>query len=141
MDAALRNDLFAFVARIPSARWLGDDEAESLRVRVAARFGWVEGRLWGWEARPAHATSISYGGTDGVARLEELLPASSAPLYLFVTDDEAPPWPCVCAPKSVLAELVREHRFFEYFVVDAALEQIVFDTHHDTLVTWRADGA
>lgn len=66
--------------------------------------------------------------------LRQIVPDLSEPPLLFVTDDEPPPWPCVVAPIPVLVDMLREQRFFEYFIVDPRFQWVIFDTHHNALV-------
>lgn len=60
---------------------------------------------------------------------------------MFITDDSQPPWICIRGEKDLLIELLREHRFFEYFVVDMEAKWIIFDTHHDVIMKLDREGA
>lgn len=134
MDGELIDEIAVHASTHGQLSVLPIEEAERWRRLVARRFDFPDDRTWWWESLPCDAFSIEYGQDDGLERLGKLLPASDAPLVLFVTDDVPPPWPCVTGSADALMGMLRAHRFFEYFIVPADLAWIVFDTHHDMLV-------
>ena len=55
-------------------------------------------------------------------------------VFLVPTDDESPPWPVFTGSIFYVIELLKEIRFFEYFLTDKNGTWVIFDTHHNTLV-------
>lgn len=107
-----------------------------MEARIADRFGFSRTGLWWWEAVPRDAKVVRHGYTnDGLELLLSIIPGGAEALYLFVTDDAAPPWRCVCGTASDLVAMLRELPFFEFFIVDRGTNWIVFDTHHNVIVT------
>lgn len=132
MDLELFQTITAHASTSPEIRVLDTEEAEQLSHLVAERFGFPLDRIWWWEVLPDDAVAVPYEGQQGLDRLLEVLPYQKE-LLLFVTDDMLPPWPCVSGTSMALVNMLRELRFFEYFVVDSELKWIVFDNHHNVL--------
>ena len=135
MDTQLIKSIKSYTNRSTTLKFLEPHEADQLRATIARRFGFPESRIWWWETLPNDG--ISYSDNKGFDKLEQLLSAKKSPLYLFVTDDEPPPWPCITGPLESLVQLLREERFFEYFIVNHNLDWILFDTHHNRLIIWE----
>jgi len=136
MDDELVKSIRDYVFASREVMALDDDKAEKLRLLVADRFNLPRNHVWWWESLPKAAVCLSYGGGDeGLERLSTVLPAGAS-LRLFATDDSLPPWPCVCGTSTALIDMLREQRFFEYFIVDPELNWIVFDTHHNVLMAY-----
>ena len=83
---------------------------------------------------PEGASKIPYDNEDSITLLLSIVPNPNEEAYLFVTDDEWPPWTGLRGGLSAIAAMLRELSFFEYFVVGLEMTWIVFDTHHNTLV-------
>ena len=136
MDSELIRELTNFAAERPAVSVLAQNEADELRLRVANRFGFKDGQVWWWDNLPHGVRSLSYAAeAGGLSQLARMLPETGAPLFLFVTDDEPPPWPCIVGPGPALAEMLGSQRFFEYFIVNGDAEWILFDTHHNALLS------
>jgi hypothetical protein len=136
LDPELLAQIQAYVAANARLAMVAQEKANVLRERVADRFQFPESHLLWWECLPQSAEAIDYEGEDGLMRLSNLLKGEQGEWQLFVTDNEPPPWPCVVGPPMELIEMVREQRFFEYFLVDKDLRRVIFDTHHNTLVVY-----
>src|SRR4051812_35402854 len=95
MDIELLQSIERFVLQHPELRLLAFDESNGLRERVAARFNLPEGGTWWWECLPTRPHSYPYSAGDGLDRLRGLLPDATVPVFMFVTDEEPPPWPCI----------------------------------------------
>ena len=137
MDTQLINSIKKHASTSATLRLLEPHEADQLRISVANRFGFPETLVWWWETLPNDATHLSYSDDNGFDKLRQILSTKSGPLCLFVTDDEPPPWPCITGPIEPLIRLLKEERFFEYFIVDHNLDWILFDTHHNKLILWE----
>lgn len=107
---------------------------EELTETVAEAFVQDRDSLWWWDALAVRSASDSYGENDGLARVQDMLNGLAGRLFVVVTDDERPPWLGVRGKLQPLLMMLREHHFFEYFIVDESVSWILFDTHHNTLV-------
>jgi hypothetical protein len=138
MDAELLKSLSDYTQENSRVTVLPADETSELATQVARHFGFSMNGRWWWEELPkAGATSISYtSGEDGLGALLKVIPEASQHVLLFVTDDEPPPWPCIGGAVGPLVAMLRQQRFFEYFIVDSTMQWIVFDTHHNQLIVF-----
>lgn len=134
MVVELLKSIRRYLSEHPEIKVLEAEESERLRLLIASRFGLVTERTWWWERLPKEAVSLPYSDEEGLDLLLNILPTPTAPFWLFVTDDNPPPWTCIYGTGTNLIEMLREQRFFEYFIVNAGLNWMVFDTHHNTLV-------
>ena len=142
MSAAreLAQSIRAYVDAHPAMTMLPVDEAEHLRLAVAQAFNLPTGKRWWWECVPAIAVSTGYRGddiSDWRDRMLEALPEDGQPLWLFVTDDELPPWACVTGSRKSLIDMIMQLQYVEYFVVNRQHTRIVFDTHHNRLIVYE----
>ena len=55
-------------------------------------------------------------------------------IYLVVTNEQHYPWLVIAMPAGDVQGLLLELPYFEYFVFDDAMERVVFDTHHNSLI-------
>lgn len=141
MDAELLENLRTYLSAYPEMDLLASAESEAVRRSIAGRFGFSTEQLWWWHDLPSRAVSVEYGSADGLDIVSEMIPDALAPLCMFVTDDSRPPWICICGRKEMLIKLLREHRFFEYFVVDMEVNWILFDTHHNVVMRLDLESA
>lgn len=131
----LLTSLRAYVAVHPGGTMFNEVESTRRRVLVRERFNLPENHSWWWQCLK-EARSFSYtDGDAGLNLLKNTVPDKAQVVWLFVTDDELPPWYCISGTIDYLVEMLREHRFFEYFVADPDVSWVVFDTHHNELVT------
>lgn len=86
-----------------------------------------------WESLTQPSKTFSYGAGDGLSLLGGLIDLHSDAV-LVVTDDEQPPWPVYAGNTQDLVEMLRGCRFFEYILATPDLNQVVFDTHLNSLV-------
>lgn len=134
MDQELCDGIRVYVAANPDLRLLNADETESLRKEVARRFGISDQQLWWWENLPLPTRSLAYSAGEGLQLFLENVPSGTQMAFLFVTDDDPPPWVCVSGPPQALIGLLAQLRFVECFMVDEAVNWVIFDTHHNMLV-------
>jgi hypothetical protein len=136
-ERELVQSIRAYVNRHPALTVLRAEEAERLRLAVAQSFELPAARCWWWECIPASHAFVDYPSGDVSAwrdRMQEMLSADDQPLWLFVTDDELPPWICVTGSRDSLIEMLMELPYVEYFIVNQQLSRILFDTHHNRLI-------
>jgi hypothetical protein len=134
MDTDFLSDLSDALQRSPEVRRLRGEDAEALEQRVAHRFGFPAAHAWWWEQLRPPVRSFEYGQGDGLSVLHSSLPSGSRDSYLFLTDDNPPPWICLQGPVDSLIRVLRELRFIECFFVDESLSWILFDTHHNAVI-------
>ncbi|MEZ4306422.1 MAG: DUF6756 family protein [Polyangiaceae bacterium] len=133
MDRELEKSIEDHAIGCSNLRLLTRDESETLRVDVLKRFGLPEGRRWLWEGIGDRGIHELYSGEEVFSRLAQAIPEGNDDLYLFVTDDERPPWLCVSGSKGALLQMLKEQRCFEYFVTNAHMSWLLFDTLHNAL--------
>ncbi len=133
MNRTLREELLEHCQVAGGIRMLDPEEAAAAVERVAERHVLDRHRRWWWEALVPPVERIAYGSGDGLALLESRLGRARV-LLLAATDDEPPPWSVVCGTTRQIVELLRDCRWFEFWVSDDAASFVVFDTHHQELV-------
>ena len=133
MNRTLREELLAHCQAAEGIRMLDPEEAAAFVERVAERHVLDRHRTWWWEALVPPVERLAYGSSDGLALLESKL-GRERTLWLAATDDEPPPWSVVRGTTRQILELLRDCRWFEYWVSDEAASFVVFDTHHQELV-------
>jgi len=137
VDEELLAELRALLSTKASLRELGASEAQGVVEEVGRRFVSQTDRVWWWESLKTESEVLAYEDSDGLELHTELIPDTDT-VRLVVTDDEPGPWPVFEGEARAFWELLRDLRFFEYFVVSMDCRWIVFDTHHNTLVTTGA---
>jgi hypothetical protein len=88
---------------------------------------------WWWEPLRGESVVIHYGDNDGLSVVLDLIGKSES-VFLIPTDDESPPWPVFVGNIDKIIDLLRNLRFFEYFLMDKNGIWAVFDTHDNSLV-------
>jgi hypothetical protein len=115
MESDLISELHVALLRFPELRLLSGHDTETLRASVARQFELSTGGPWWWEELRVPVRTLEYGQDDGLTVLQSVLPASTKDCYLFLTDDDAPPWSCIRGPGDALIQLLRDLRFVECF--------------------------
>ena len=88
-----------------------------------------------WEE--AHVKEIKHYGVENAVwetQLSELLQNFDSKIYFVITDDEFYPWPVFDCKKDLFIVILKEQQYFEYFVFDASMKQVLFDTHENKLI-------
>lgn len=134
MDADLISDLGRAINQYPQVCPLSNDAAEILHQRVAKCFGFSTTSSWWWAHMRLPTKSFAYGQSDSLTIIQSSLPSDTSEVFLFVTDDNPPPWPCLSGPIEDLILVLRDLRFVECFFVDASLTWILFDTHENVVI-------
>jgi hypothetical protein len=133
VDTELAAHVEAFCRQhAPHVHLLPPDDTSVLIGDVSRHLALGPARKWWWEAA-ARAKRRRYEG-EGLSTVDKLVLARVGPLYLVITDDEAPPWIAVSGKWPTIRSLLEESRFFEFFIVDGARAWAMFDTHHNELV-------
>ncbi len=112
---------------------LHDDAADMYVSELAKRFVDDGGATWWWESLRPPTKRLNYGHSDGLSMLVNLIDSESD-VIMVVTDDAPPPWHVYLARPQKLVALLRECRFFEYFVAATDRRWIIFDTHQNDLI-------
>lgn len=90
--------------------------------------------IWWWTSLKVEPTCKLYSDSDGLVHLAELI-GERTDVRLVVTDDEAPPWPVYSGDASQILEMIGECHFFELILAAPDYSWLVFDTHHNELVS------
>ena len=91
--------------------------------------------IWWWESLSLPSERISYEPGKGREAIASVLRKEDDQIFLVITDEQAPPFIVIAGHCSGLLDLVDELRYCEYFLVPANMTWILFDTHHDVIVT------
>jgi hypothetical protein len=133
VDEELLDEFRVLLTSMDALRELSDMEALAVVDEIARRFVDKEESVWWWQSLKCDSVRLPYGDTDGLALLGELVPAESK-IRLVITDDEPRPWRVFEGEARKILTLLRELRFFEYFIASEDCRSVIFDTHHNALV-------
>lgn len=127
----------AILREIIDCRLIPEDEGLRLIRQLAEKFAFDLDKRWLWDdARAKEA--LSYGESGQWEDLLKLQLASFKDrVFLCVTNDDLYPWPIFDCRKDQLVRLFAELPYFEYLLFDAAMERVLFDTHHNELVIFH----
>jgi len=114
--------------------------AEILIEKIALVFDLDRNRSLIWETVKGQMELKEYGENSEVweKQLMECLLSFRGEVFLVITNEEFYPWPILRCRKEDLAVIIADQFFFEYFIFDAEMHKIVFDTHHNTLLCYSA---
>ena len=88
---------------------------------------------WWWNSLRVPSGTLAYGDRDGLSILMDVLPEQSN-VTLLVTNESAIPIGAVRGDAEQLHTIIADCPFFEFAIVPASLDWILFDTHHNVLV-------
>jgi hypothetical protein len=137
MDQELLRSIKEAAVTEPLVSFLSAEESQRLIDRIASKFVKDYSSMWWWDNLATPAELIEYEAIEWPVIIEERL-AGIGEVYLWVTDDEPPPWAGIRGPQSSLLRVVGAQRFFEYFIANLSLTMLLFDTHHNSLVVTRS---
>lgn len=120
-------------ARQSGAVQLNDHELRHLVDAINLRYLKSPVSSWWWTSLKVPSGILEYGDRDGLAVLMSILPERNE-LVLVVTNESARPSGAVRGTAVQLHNVIADCPFFEFAIVPANLEWIVFDTHHNTLI-------
>lgn len=133
MAYKLIGEIAAALRDIPSGQMVPAEEAHALITSMAGKYGIDLDTLFPWEK--LEGIVYPYGDPSGWGLLlSSMLGVFSGDVWLAVTDEQHYPWPVVKLPAGEVQHLLLELPYFEYFVFDDAMERVVFDTHHNSLI-------
>lgn len=132
IDQELIEDIRHTFLELTTLHELDPEEVESLAEKIANKFIIDRSKIWWWESLTSNSFVIEYGEEDGLKILENLI-SNDQPVFLFVTDDEPEPWNVFIGNFGCILDVLKNQRFFEYFIVSEEIEWVVFDTHHNSL--------
>ncbi len=105
MNAELMNEIQAHLSATPGLTVLDESAAAVLRSKVARRFAFPESSAWWWEHVPVPSRSFGYADGGGLSLLSKIVPVGATRVYLFVTDDDPPPWLCLSGPPQLIMSM------------------------------------
>jgi hypothetical protein len=63
-----------------------------------------------------------------------LFPNFGNRVYLVITDDDFFPWPVFDCKKEAVADILKVHQYFEFFIFDKSMQKILFDIHDNEIL-------
>ena len=90
-----------------------------------------EPRAW-WASLKEKPTVLQYDGDSGYLHLAELAPSSTRDVWFIVDEDEEKF--IFDAPIQVISEVIKECRFFEYYVVPKDFSWMLAENDHGDLL-------
>ena len=133
IDQELIEDIHRASVGLATFHELNLVDSENIIAKISKKYISDTSKVWWWESLESDSFTIEYGEEDGLKILENLI-SNDQTVFLFVTDDEPEPWNIFKGDFSEVLNVLKEQRFFEYFIVSEEIEWIVFDTHHNSLV-------
>jgi hypothetical protein len=115
--------------------FVSDEKAAQLTKDLAAKFSFDLSRLFIWANKDLH-TVYEYGDDHEkwLTTITELIDRFDEEIFLAVTDEDFYPWKILTGNKQVILNLLQDLPPFEYFIFDASLQYVVFDTHDNFFV-------
>lgn len=133
MDDELINEIRSVAHDMGCVTELDKKEVQEIYDKINSRFIKEEKKIWWWESLSIPSTSIEYGEHDGLSLIREII-KNNLKVLIFITDDEAPPWPAFEGKLEDILEIIKSQRFFEYFLTSKDCKWLIFDTHHNSLI-------
>lgn len=127
---------FARTAAPEALHHVSQSEAQLILERARALLGVAPPCRWWWEHCGPRMHGFAHAGPFRFEGLEALAHDGLQSVYLFASDDEYPPWPCVKGSIQAVCALINESPNFELVLVAENLEWIVLESHHNTVFVW-----
>jgi hypothetical protein len=135
MDKDLFKAISSAIVGKEDCHLVSDERATQLITDLAAKFSFDLTRLFIWAKKDLH-NLYEYG--DDREKWETLIRDLSnrfdEEIFLCITNEEFYPWKIIKGRKQVIIGLLMELSWFEYFIFDATLQYVVFDTHDNFFV-------
>ena len=131
----LLDEIAAVMKRESCGHFLSDEGASQIIDRIADIFVEDRDARWWWASLKVPVETLGYGSDDHSLHLRRLLAPRNGPYYLVITDDGLAPWPIVLADLDGVITVLQETWFFEYFLCDASCQWVIFDNHHNCLIS------
>ena len=112
---------------------LDRETSNELAARIAQKYAIDTRNIYWWEAIGVSAHSCGYEGEDSLRLIRDIVDGNPR-VFLFVTDDQAPPWPAFYGSLDAVLVIISEQQLFEFFIVPDSLEWLIFDTHESRLI-------
>jgi len=133
MDKKLLCDFESELKTKPQITKLDDSELDIIQKNINTEFKIDLNRTWCWESLGDDHQVMNYGEEDGLEKIKGLL-KKNLDIKIVVTDEDVPPWFGFKGSLVELLDVIRELRYFEFFIIDETFTWIIFDTHHNSLV-------
>ena len=115
--------------------FVSDEKAEQLITDLAAKFSFDLSKLFIWANKDLH-NFYEYGEDQEKWKtiIHDLSKRFDEEIFLCITNEEFYPWKIIKGKKKIIVEWLPELPWFEYFIFDATLQYVVFDTHDNFFV-------
>ena len=102
---------------------------------LAAKFSFDLTKLFIWANKGLH-NFYEYGEDQEKWKtiIHDLSKRFDEDIFLCITNEEFHPWKIIKGRKEIIIEWLPELPLFEYFIFDATLQYVVFDTHDNFFV-------
>lgn len=117
-------------------RRVSDVEFEEVVSKLAACMGQkVTDRRWWWENTDVQPFAFNYGENfDFYLGLLTEAKALESDVYLFVSAELTPPWPCYQATVKRLSLEIAEAPLTEFIIMGSDFRWSIVDNHHNQLL-------
>jgi hypothetical protein len=139
LAVAMENDLTRKIQSAINGKedcyFISDEQATQLTTDLSAKFSFDLTKLFIWTKKDLH-NFYEYGDDreKWATTIRELLNRFDEDIFLCITNEEFYPWKIIKGRKPVIIDLLQELPCFEYFIFDATLQYVVFDTHENFFV-------
>lgn len=135
MDKDLFKAIQSALPGNPGCDFVPEEKATQLITDLAAKFSFDLTKLFIWAQKDLH-NIYEYGDdrNQWETTIQDLSKRFDEEVFLCITNEEFYPWKVLKGKKPAVIALLTDLPKFEYFVFDATLQYIVFDTHDNFFV-------
>jgi hypothetical protein len=139
MDISLLEDIKKTIREEKmQCNFVADDQATQLIQNLAAKFSFDTNQLFIWSNKDvSEIYNYEEDPSSWEPLMQNLLTKFDDQLFLAVTDEEFFPWDVLNCSKDSFIKLLREQRYFEYFIFDFSFACVLFDTHDNSLILFE----
>jgi hypothetical protein len=135
MDKDLFKAISSAINGKEHCNFVSDEQATQLITDLATKFSFDLTRLFIWAKKDLHNIyEYDEDRQKWETTIRELTNRFDEDIFLCITSEEFYPWRVIKGRKPVIIEWLKELPHFEYFIFDATLQYVVFDTHDNFFV-------
>ena len=139
MDESLLRNIQAVIGKMEDCYFIPAERGEKLIQNVAEKFSLDIRQLFLWDNKN-YSEIFDYSTSDQWEPiLRKLLARFNDRIFLVVSNEGLFPWKVLNFKASDCISLLTELPFFEYFLFDESMKNIIFDTHHNSLILFKQD--
>ena len=140
MDKNLIQDIEKAISQEKiQCNFIAADEAVKLTKTLIAKFSFDINQLFIWaDKKISEVYSYQEDPNSWEQLMHVLLSKFDEQLFLAVTDEEYFPWNVLKCNKDTCIKLLKGQRYFEYFIFDASMGYVLFDTHDNSFLLFQS---